>query len=73
MEKTCVTDHLISAAQNIPDWLSKMTFLEKMEAAIRASITVVFSLTASTLLHRLFVVSYYSTNIFCCIKIHFLF
>ena len=40
-----MTDHLISADQNIPDWLIKMTFLEKMEAAIRASINVVFSLT----------------------------
>lgn len=63
MEKTCMTDHPISADQNIPDWLIKMTFREKMEAAIKANIPVVFSLTAFTLLHCL-LFSYYTTNIF---------
>ena len=63
MDKTCMTDHLISADQNIPDWLIKMTFLEKMEAAIRASINVVFSLTVFTLLHCLFVFILYHKHL----------
>ena len=63
MEKTCMRDHLISADQNIPDWLIKMTFLEKMEAAVRANIHVVFSLTVFTLLHCLFVFILYHTHL----------
>lgn len=36
IERTHMTDHLISTDQKIPSWLIKITFLKKVETATEA-------------------------------------
>ena len=52
IKKAHLTDYLIGVDQKIPDWLIKMTFLDKIETVIRswalAQVTPFFGLWFST-------------------------
>lgn len=43
-----MTDYLIGVDQKIPDWLIKITFLIKVETAVRSSIKSRFGIMSSS-------------------------